>query len=155
MNLHRAWLAAPAAAAFALICPEVGRAQSATDYTTYTQYDAMRRPVMKFGPLVNGKRKVQKTVYDPDGQVVETDLGTVTGGALDANGVFAGYTNLDLPQKVTTRYAVVGNKTQVYANGGTAAATLTQTSYDGADRAICSAVRMDIAAFAALYAATD
>ena len=154
MGLKQAGLAA-VALALAVISPEVARAQTATDYTSYTKYDALRRPIMKFGPVVNGKRRVEQIVYDPDGQVIETDVGTVTGGALDANGVFTGYTNLDLPQKVTNRYDAAGNKTQVYANGGTTAATLTQTSYDGADRAVCVAVRMDSVAFAGLYAGTD
>jgi len=153
MGRKGAWLAA-SAVALTMLGAGAACAQ-ATDYTTYYKYDAQRRPVMKIGPAVNGVRRVEQTVYDPDGQVSELDVGTATGVSVAANGVIT-VTGLDLPagQKTVLTYDGAGNPTQVYANAGTDAATLTQTRYDAQDRPICVAVRMNAGLFGALYGET-
>ncbi|KSB91791.1 hypothetical protein AS593_07145 [Caulobacter vibrioides] len=132
-------------------------AQSAADYTTYYQYDAMRRPVMEIGPDPDGagalKRKATKTTYDADGRIVRVDVGTVD--AVSASSGVVSVSNFVVLQSTLTRYDVVGNKTQVYAFPGTAAASLTQTSYDAVSRAVCTATRMNEGLFAALYDVSD
>jgi len=154
MNFKRGWLAGIAAAVAVLLGGQASQAQTAADYTAYTQYDALRRPIMKVGPMVDGLRRVEKVVYDADGQVIETDIGTATSASSDAAGNVS-VTGLTILQTVTNRYDATGNKTQVYTNSGTSAASLAQVSYDGANRAICSAVRMNPGAFAGLYGAGD
>jgi len=138
------------------------RAQTAQDYTTYYQWDAARRLTMKIGPDPDGPnlrpdgspsalRRVEKYTYDDDGQLIQTDVGTVSAVSIVSGVVtVSGWT---VSQTTQVRYDAAGNKTQVYTAG--TAPTLTQTSYDADDRVICSRVRMDATQFATLYAATD
>lgn len=131
---------------------------SATHYSTYLGYDAWRRPVLKVGPDPDGdgplKRVAEKTTYDAEGRVVRVEVGTVTSVSIGTDGkvAIAGFV---ASQATDNRYDAVGNKTQVYTNRGTAAAGLTQTSYDALNRAICTKVRMAPGDFQALYDAGD
>ena len=147
--------------ALGVIAP--ARAQTASDYTTYYQWDFHRRLTMKIGPDPDGssprpdgtasaKRRAEKYTYNANGQLIQTDVGTVTSVAVSATGVVS-VTDWTAEQSAQVRYDAVGNKTQVYAAG--TAPTLTQTGYDADDRPICSRVRMDASQFASLYAATD
>ncbi|KRA66169.1 hypothetical protein ASD79_02490 [Caulobacter sp. Root655] len=149
------WLALSAAAP--------AHAQIADDYTTYYQWDGQRRLTMKIGPDPDGsnprpdntasaKRRAEKYTYDDDGQLIQTDVGTVTAVAVSATGVVT-VTDWAAEQTTRVRYDATGNKTQVYAAG--TAPTLTQISYDADDRPVCSRVRMDATLFADLYTATD
>ncbi|MEH0196196.1 RHS repeat-associated core domain-containing protein [Caulobacter sp. CCNWLY153] len=130
--------------------PVWSQALSGADYTTYFQYDAMRRPVLKIGPDPDGsgplKRVAEKTTYDVSGRVVRVELGVVS----DASG-----SDFTVSQTTRTRYDASGNRTQVWANPGTSAASLTQTRYDGLNRAICTVTRMNATAFASLYDAGE
>ncbi|MEH0196198.1 RHS repeat-associated core domain-containing protein [Caulobacter sp. CCNWLY153] len=130
--------------------PVWSQALSGADYTTYFQYDAMRRPVLKIGPDPDGsgplKRVAEKTTYDASGRVVRVELGVVS----DASG-----SDFTVSQTTRTRYDASGNRTQVWANPGTSAASLTQTRYDGLNRAICTVTRMNATAFASLYDAGE
>ncbi|PXA95620.1 hypothetical protein DMC18_03620 [Caulobacter sp. D5] len=156
----KAWrLAAALATIMALLTGAGAAAQTLTaaDYTTYYQYDAMRRPTMKVGPDPDGasganKRRAEKTVYDVEGRATRVEVGTVDGVSLDTAGAVtvAGFLAL---QTTLFTYDAVGNKTQVYANGATSAAVLTQTLYDDLDRPLCQAVRMNAGKLADLYAA--
>ena len=132
-------------AAAALTLAPSAHAQTAIDYTTYYQWDVQRRVTMKISPDPDGSgtapRRAEKYSYDPDGQLIQTDIGTVASvtASVAAGVAVTGWTAL---QTVYVTYDATGNKTQVYAGRNTADAQLTQTSYDVNDRAVCSTVRM-------------
>ncbi len=138
---------------------------SAQDLTTYYKWDKNRRLIMKIGPDPDGSnlrpgnqpsalRVVEQYTYDDDGLLVQTDVGTASSVSIDANGVVTanGFT---ISSTTKFKHDAIGNRTQIYANVGTSAASLAETSYDAAGRPTCTAVRMDPTAFSTLYAATD
>ncbi len=137
--------------------PALAQSYTAEHYKTYQQYDAMRRPVMKVGADPDGsgprRRVAEKTTYDAEGRVVLVELGTVASVTVDGQGTVS-VTEFDVKTTTKFRYDAVGNKVQVYANGGTDAPGLTETSYDGLDRPVCVAVRMTPTAFSGLNASS-
>ncbi|ATQ43417.1 RHS repeat domain-containing protein [Caulobacter mirabilis] len=118
------------------------QAQSPSDFTSYTQWDAMRRPVLKIGPDPDGAgplpRTAERTTYDAEGRVIRVETGTTTA----TNG--ADFTPL---QTVSITNDAVGRKVKVVTPAG-----VTQMRYDGAGQLICTAVRMNPAAYASLPA---
>ena len=130
--------------------PSRAQAQSASDYTTYYTWDTDRRLLMKIGPDPDGSgpalRRTEKYTYDIDGQLITVQIGTTSTAA------GSDFTAL---QTVQNSYDLVGNKTQTYSNGATSAASLTQVKYDANNRPLCTAVRMNAAAFAGLFAASN
>ncbi|HWU79105.1 MAG TPA: hypothetical protein VN158_03460, partial [Caulobacter sp.] len=138
-------------------------AQSATDLTSYYLWDKDRRLIMKIGQDPDGPtlrpnnqpsalRRAEKFTYDDDGLLMQTEVGTVASVSIDAAGVVTA-SGFQASAKTQFKYDAIGNRTQVYTNGGASAATLTETSYDAVDRPVCTAVRMTPTSFAALYAA--
>jgi len=116
---------------------------------SYATYDELRRKIFSITPGGTGSAKfrAEKSTYDIDGRLTKVEVGTST----DTVGG-----NFDPPLQTTrNRYDAVGNKTQVYVNGGTDGASLTQISYDGANRQICSVARMNKANLQTLYDAGD
>ncbi|WP_162252328.1 RHS repeat-associated core domain-containing protein [Caulobacter sp. Root655] len=144
------WLVATLAISCGL-ATQPARAQSATDVTSYYVWEANAdRLTMKIGPDPDGggvlKRLAEKYTYDNDGQLTKIEAGTVT------DTVGSNFTAIDT---TAIRYDAAGNKIQVQTRPGTATATLTQYSYDAADRPVCTIVRMDLANFAAYYTPTS
>jgi RHS repeat-associated protein len=112
------------------------------DVSDFT-FDADRRVVFSIGPGTsdNGTahpRIATKYTYDADGQVIQTDRGTTTS-----------VTGSDFASllTVTTAYDPAGNKLSE-----TTPTSLTQFSYDADNRLLCTAVRMNPAAYASLPA---
>ncbi|MFT4253096.1 MAG: RHS repeat-associated core domain-containing protein, partial [Caulobacter sp.] len=109
-------------------------------------YDAMRRVVMKIGPDPDGtgprKRRAEAYAYDAEGRLIQTDIGTTSSSS------GADFTTLE---RVTVTYDAAGQKVQqrTMAADLTTPITLTEFTYDGAGRHVCTAVRMNPALFTA------
>jgi RHS repeat-associated protein len=107
-------------------------------------FDFDRRTVLSIEPNPGtGVRTASKTTYDLNGRAIQVDKGTTntSGGSFTAL------------ETSTTAFDPNGNKIQVSAlNGplGSAALTVSQTSYDALNRPICTAVRENAAVFTAL-----
>jgi YD repeat-containing protein len=119
----------------------------ASQTVTYV-YDAIRRPIGLIGPDPDGSGpllpRAVSTTYSPDGLPTSIAEGTVTSAsswssfsALATESI--GYDSID--RKITDSL-VSGGATQ----------TLTQYTYDAANRLTCTAVRMNASAFASLPA---
>jgi RHS repeat-associated protein len=110
-----------------------------TDVSDFT-WDADRRIVFNIQPDPDGAgvnpRPANRTTYDAVGRVIQTDRGTTT---LATGGDF-------VPAlAVTTAYDPDSNKIRE-----TTPTRVTQFSYDGANRALCTAVRMNPAIYGSL-----
>jgi RHS repeat-associated protein len=120
-----------------------------TDLTATTNYtwDFNRRLTMEIStnPTSGLVGPATQYKYDVDGENYEIDKGTATSGS------GAGF----VPQEVSTfAFDQVGNKIQSLVLNGIAAPalTMTQYGYDADDRPLCTAVRMNAAAYSALSA---
>jgi RHS repeat-associated protein len=118
--------------------------------TTRWRYDVMRRVTGEVGPDPDGagarKHPATRNTYDPAGRKIKVERGTVNSQS-DAD--WAAFTPL---QAVDTVYDIQSRKTKETTSGGGIAQTLTQYSYDALGRLECTAVRMNIAAYASLPA---
>jgi RHS repeat-associated protein len=109
-----------------------GPRSDVTDVQDFT-WDADRREVFGIEADPDGSgphpRPAFKTTYDPEGHVVALDTGTTTSA-----------TGSDFVSTLTvsTAYDPVGNKIKE-----TTPTRITQLSYDGANRALCTALRMN------------
>ena len=105
-------------------------------------HDLDRRPVFTIQADPDGAaphpRPAAKSIYDPEGRVVESDTGTTT----SATG-----TDFATTLAVMDTYDPVGNKIEE-----TTPTRATQFSYDGDDRLLCTAARMNPAVFGSLPA---
>lgn len=115
------------------------------DTTTY-RYDNARQLVGVVGPDPDGTgpllRRAERYTYNPRGQVILAEAGTVT-GTTDAN--WAAFAPL---QKTATAYDTYGRPTHQRQQSGSTTHTLVQTSYDAAGRVDCVTTRMNPATFA-------
>lgn len=114
-------------------------------------FDVLRRPVMDIDiDPGSGTRRAGRTVYDLDGKVIESDIGTTT----LATG--ADFSSLE---SKTFNYDAANRKIQETTyNGGVSSSLLAvkQFSYDQAGRAQCVAVRQNMAVAGSLpYACTQ
>ena len=126
--------------AITLVLPSL--AFGSATYTTNYVWDANRRLVMVIGPDPGtGVMSATKFTYDVDGLLTQVDKGTTTSVA---GSDFAS------TQRVVATYDAVGNAIAArnieVASGATQ--TLTQTAYDGDNRTLCVAVRMNPSTFA-------
>jgi RHS repeat-associated protein len=129
----------------------VGPRTDVSQISDYT-YDPDRRLVFSIGPDPDGAgphlRIASKTTYDAVGRVIEVDQGTTS----SATG--SDFASL---KTVTSSYDPAGNKLQdteydVYTPSSptTGIFSVTQYSYDGANRKLCTAKRLNSAAFGSL-----
>jgi RHS repeat-associated protein len=102
-----------------------------TDITTY-EWDVARRPTLE----VRADNSATKKAYDTEGYLGSVADGSVSGGVFTAN--------------MTTSYLYdsAGNVTRTTSPSG-----IVQTSYDGAGRLLCTAVRMDPSVYGSLGSA--
>ncbi|MGR4866161.1 hypothetical protein [Caulobacter sp. LARHSG274] len=118
--------------------------------TTRTYCDAMRQVLGVIGPDPDGAGgllyRATRTTYNPSGQVTSVKAGTATG---QAEGSMSSFVALD---QTATNYDAIGWKSQASQIAGGATQAVTQYAYDTANRPICTAVRMNTAAFGALPA---
>jgi RHS repeat-associated protein len=107
---------------------------------SYVTYDAMRRKKFEIGPDPDGGgallRPMIRTIYDDEGRVKQVDKGR---GATTTGSDFV------VLQTLSTIYDPVGNKVRENSQAG-----VTQYAYDGSNRLICTAVRMNPAVYANL-----
>jgi RHS repeat-associated protein len=129
------------------------RGQTAdSPYTTGYRYDAAQRLTGLIKPDPDGagplRFAAERYTYDPDGLLIKIEKGELSGwqSHLVAPSAWAGFDVLtttirqydDIGQKVLER--VLGSDGLTYS--------LTQFSYDGAGRALCTVVRMNLSTFA-------
>jgi len=114
--------------------------------TMRTLYDADREVVGTISPNPgNGQPdRATRITYNPDGQVVKKEVGTVTDQSDTAWANFSSLQTVDVG--FDSYYRPITSKLSA---GGTAYA-LTQTSYDADGRPQCSAIRMNPAVYGAL-----
>jgi RHS repeat-associated protein len=114
-------------------------------------YDADREKVGVIGPDPDGSgplpNRATRISYNPDGQVSLTELGTVTSQSASSWANFSSILESANSYDSTQRLI----QTTASPSGG-AAQAVTQYSYDGANRLICTAVRMNAGAFSSLPA---
>lgn len=115
--------------------------------TTRYRYDAARQRVGVVGPDPDGVGSrlplAQRITYNADGQVTQTETGTVTD---QSDSAWSGFSSL---QQATTTYDNNARaiKSQVSAGGTTY--SVTQQNYDSSGRPKCRVVRMDPAQWGA------
>ncbi len=102
---------------------------------SYATYDAMRRKVFEIAPAptAGAARLISKTTYDALGRTIQVDKGV---------GVQSDGSDFSVQETTTTAYDPAGNKIKDVTPAG-----VTQYAYDGADRLLCTAVRMNPAAY--------
>ena len=119
------------------------------DTTTY-RYDLSRRltGIISADPDGTGplNRRATRLIYNADGQVVLSEIGTVA-GVTDTN--WAGFTSV---AQTETNYDLNGRKVADKQKALATTYSVTQYSYDALGRLDCSAQRMNTAAFASLPA---
>ncbi len=109
------------------------------DTTSYFTYDLDRRNLLAIGPDPDGTtsgnpRVATKKIYDDAGHLLETDRGTantITGSDFSGN------------NWIKEGYDPDFNKILETTGTGSTATTATQFSYDGANRVLCTARRMN------------
>ncbi len=128
-------------------------AQSApTPYTTFYKYDADARLVGTIRPSPTGSSGpflATRSIYNVQGLVDHQDQGYLTAWPLDSvqPSAWTGFTTV---QSVFYTYDTSGRKlTETESSNGTAY-TLTQYNYDSQGRVLCTAQRMNPAAFGSL-----
>ena len=130
--------------------PQVATAQSsASPYTTGYRWDNLRRIVGIIKPDPDGSGPIGfpavRYTYDADDNVVETETGFLAAWQ-DQTVLPANWTGFAVKSIKFDTVDAMGNKTQEKVTDGSQnPLTLTQTSYDGDDRASCVAVRMNLA----------
>ena len=113
-------------------------------------YDARRRQVAKIGPDPDGAgplpRAATRTTYNADDQPTLIETGTVTGSTPAAVAAMV------VADQTAITYDAVGRKQSEIQSAGGVALKATQYAYDARDRLICTADRMNPAAFGSLPA---
>ncbi len=117
--------------------------------TTAYIYDPMQRVVGVISPnpsgAATGPNAAIRTTYDPGGRVIKQELGTTAGQTSSA---WSGFTSL---QKTESSYQDNFHfPNSSVLSGGGVAVLLTQYTYDGLDRLICTAARMNIAVYSTI-----
>lgn len=102
--------------------------------TVNITYDAVRRPTLQIEPQVGtAPRVATRTTYDLVGRVTKIERGSYSG------------TTFTPIETATAEYDSIGNKVKDVTPAG-----VTQYSYDALNRVVCTAVRMNPAAYGAL-----
>ncbi len=124
---------------------------TASDYTYATRYDAARRVVGKIAPDPDGAGPLHyaavRNTYDAAGRLVRVEKGELANwqSAMVAPSNWSGFV-----VGLTTDFDYDGmdHKVREALSGGGALQAVTEYSYDGAGRPLCTAVRMNPAVFA-------
>lgn len=124
---------------------------SPSDYTSATRYDAARRVVGTIAPDPDGAGSLRyaavRNTYDAAGRLTKVEKGELANWQSEtvAPSSWAGFSIL-----LTTdiSYDAMDHKVREALSGGGAVQAVTEYSYDGAGRPLCTAVRMNPAAFA-------
>lgn len=118
-----------------------------TDDTTIFSYDAARNPLGAIGPDPDGsgttyKNRAVRYTYNGNGWVTTTEQGTV-------NSYSAPLSSMTVLAKATGDYNNLGwtTKSSIIDVSTGNPITLSQVSYDGSGKPVCTALRMDPATF--------
>lgn len=118
--------------------------------TTRFRYDAARRLIGIAEPDPDGAGplppRAVRNSYDSSNRLIRVERGTVADHSDSA------WTAMTVAEAVDTAFDAVGNKVLETVSGGGVPVAVTQFSYDADNRLICSAVRMNPAAFGTLPA---
>jgi RHS repeat-associated protein len=123
-----------------------GPLAGSNDVTRF-RYDAARQLVGVVGPDPDAagalKHRAVRYAYDPDGRPTVVEVGTVNSQS-DAD-----WSVMTVLQQSLSKYDTIGRTTHSALNAGGALQTVTQYSYDNANRLTCAAVRMNASIFGA------
>ena len=112
--------------------------------SSHSEFDAMRRKLGDVSPDPDGgsalRPRAQLISYDLDGQVTSVKAGTVATWSSSP-------TSISVLKDEQTQYDSLGRKVQTRLVVGGQIEALTEYSYDAANRLLCTAVRMNKAAF--------
>jgi RHS repeat-associated protein len=142
--------------ALALVLPVAASCQtSASPYTSATRYDLERQVVGKIGADPDGAGPLLfpavRNSYDADGRLIKVETGTL---ATWKNELVApsNWSDFVPAQTVDTLYDLAGNKIRDTVSGKVGGQmvpqSVTQYSYDGVGRILCTAARMNPATWA-------
>ncbi|MBK8861205.1 MAG: RHS repeat-associated core domain-containing protein [Sphingomonadales bacterium] len=119
---------------------------SGTADTVRTRYDAARQVVGVVGPDPDGAGSrvpvAQRMTYNLDGQVTQSELGTV------ADQSDAAWASFSSQQQAVTTYDANGRPVKQEAKAGGTTYAVAQTNYDALGRVNCTVQRMDPAQWA-------
>ncbi|MEQ7874296.1 RHS repeat-associated core domain-containing protein [Sphingomonas sp. ASV193] len=129
------------------------QAQSAASaYTTGYRYDADRRLVGSISPDPDGSGPLHYAAVRntfSDGLLVKVEKGELVSWQAESVAP-ANWTGFTVQQSTTTIYDAAGRKIRDTVTGSDGSTLVTQYSYDGHGRLLCSAVRMNSAVFESL-----
>lgn len=136
--------------------PGVARAQAtASDFTTATRYDAMRRVTGTIAPDPDGSGPLHyaavRNTYDAAGRLVEVETGELVAWQ-DETIAPANWSGFTVFRQVDTSYDGMDRKLVELVSSGGTTYTASQYSYDAVGRPECTAIRMNPAAFTSLPA---
>ena len=156
MNERRVLHATVSLLALTLFWPEGAQAQaSPSAFTEGYRWDSARRTVGRIAPSADGTTAPFQAVrytYDAEGQLTVIESGSLA--AWQAESVLpANWTGFTVLEKVLLSYDNAGNRIDersITPAGGALPHSVTQTSFDAANRPVCVAVRMNMAAVPAI-----
>ncbi|MEI6487007.1 MAG: RHS repeat-associated core domain-containing protein [Sphingomonadales bacterium] len=131
-----------------LIASQVAAQVSPAAFTTYTRYDGIGRAVATIGVDPDGtgplKHPATRTTYDTLGRVFTVESGYLVNWLDDSRPPSSWVLDVDIVVGTTKKYFydADGRKVREVVSGGSEK-TITDFSYDGADRLRCSAQRMN------------
>jgi RHS repeat-associated protein len=126
-----------------------------TQFTSATRYDLEGRVLGTISADPGGAgplgRLAERRRYDARGLLVRVETGSLSGWQ-DESVLPAAWTGFTVSQQVDSLYDVSGRKVRDTVIAGGVVQGVTQYSYDGADRLVCSTVRMNPAVYGSLPA---
>jgi len=144
------------AALLPALAPRADAQSSPSDYTSAVRYDLARRVVGTIAPDPDGSGPLHfaavRNTYDAAGNLIKVEKGELSSWQSEsvAPKDWELYTNFTVFQTVTATFDVMDRKvTEALSSSGTTY-SLTQFSYDGAGRPLCTAVRMNPAVYGSL-----
>ena len=121
---------------------------SPSDYTAATRYDVARRVTGTIAPDPDGAGAIRymavRNTYDAAGRLTKIEKGELASWQTGAPATWSGFTVF---QTIDANFDAMGLKIRESLTGGGVAQTVTEYSYDGQGRPVCTAVRMNPAAF--------
>lgn len=123
----------------------------ASPYTSGARYDLSRRVVGTIAPDPDGAAPITyaavRNSYNADGNLTKVEHGELAAWQSETVAPSA-WTGFTVFRTIDYTYDTAGRRIKETLTGGGTVQTLTQTSYDGLDRPVCVAVRMNPAIFA-------
>jgi RHS repeat-associated protein len=126
-----------------------------SSFTSATRYDLAGRVTGTISADPDGVgglgRLAERRTYDANGWLVRVESGVLAGWQ-DEGVAPVNWAGFSVSRQVESVYDAAGRKLRDTVSAGGVVTGVTQYRYDGLDRLVCSAVRMNVAAFGALPA---